>query len=235
MQDDNLSRKTTYFGGSQPGYNYRRRGEPYYCIDADATTATLTRFSALNAMRIELMEGSILNARRFDEMLELILTADAHCIVDTGTSSFVAVSHYMLENDVHEQIRQAGKEVAVHCIIVGGATLPETLNDLDALARQLPPEAGIIVWLNEHFGVIRGEAGQTFYDMEVYKTHKSRIAGIVHLPLRTAATFGEDVKQMLASNLTFDEAIASVDFNLMAKQRLRIMRDDIMKKLDAVL
>ncbi len=37
--------------------------------------------------------GTILNARRFDEMLEPILAEDAHCIVDTGTSSFVAISH----------------------------------------------------------------------------------------------------------------------------------------------
>ena len=38
-------------------------------------------------------------------MLEPILAEDAHCVVDSGTSSFVAVSHYLIENDVHEQIR----------------------------------------------------------------------------------------------------------------------------------
>ncbi len=70
---------------------YRHLREPVLCFDADATTATFSRFAALNVTRITLMEGTILNARRFDEMLEPILGEDAHCVVDTGTSSFVAV------------------------------------------------------------------------------------------------------------------------------------------------
>ena len=92
---------------------YRHLREPVLCFDADATTATFSRFAALNVTRITLMEGTILNARRFDEMLEPILAEDAHCVVDTGTSSFVAISHYLIENDVHEQIRLAGKKVVV--------------------------------------------------------------------------------------------------------------------------
>jgi tRNA A37 threonylcarbamoyladenosine biosynthesis protein TsaE len=40
---------------------------------------------------------------------------------------------------------------------------------------------------------------------------------------------------MMAANLTFDEAIDSPTFNLMARQRLKIMRDDITNKLSAVL
>ena len=70
-------------------------------------------------------------------MLEPILAEDAHCVVDTSTWSFVAVSHYLIENDVHEQIRLSGKKVVEHAIVVGGSTLKETLNDLYELARQL--------------------------------------------------------------------------------------------------
>ena len=95
---------------------YRHLREPVLCFDADATTATFSRFPALNVTRITLMEGTILNARRFDEMLEPILAEDAHCIVDTGTSSFVAISHHLIENDVHEQIRlrQEGRGARHH-------------------------------------------------------------------------------------------------------------------------
>jgi hypothetical protein len=213
---------------------YRQLREPVLCFDADATTATFSRFAALNVTRITLMEGTILNARRFDEMLEPILAEDAHCVVDTGTSSFVAVSHYLIENDVHEQIRLSGKKVVVHAIIVGGSTLKETLNDLYELARQLPPEVDIVVWLNEHFGLIK-QGDKTFTDMEVFKQNRHRIRGVVHLPLRTAATFGEDIKDMMARHLTFEEAVASPDFTLMAKQRLRIIEIDVRKKLRAIL
>ena len=214
--------------------HYRHLREPVLCFDADATTATFSRFAALNVTRITLMEGTILNARRFDEMLEPILAEDAHCVVDTGTSSFVAVSHYLIENDVHEQIRLSGKKVVVHAIIVGGSTLKETLNDLYELARQLPPEVDIVVWLNEHFGLIK-QGDKTFTEMEVFKQNRHRIRGMVHLPLRTAATFGEDIKEMMARHLTFEEAVASPDFTLMAKQRLRIIEIDVRKKLRAVL
>ena len=61
--------------------HYRHLREPVLCFDADATTATFSRFAALNVTRITLMEGTILNARRFDEMLEPILAEDAHCVV----------------------------------------------------------------------------------------------------------------------------------------------------------
>ena len=93
-------------------------------------------------------------------------------MIDTGTSSYVSLSNYLIENDVHRQIAAMGKQVVVHAIIVGsGRTLLETLNDLDDLATQLPEEVALIVWLNEHFGAIDGESGKAFKDMEVYQRH----------------------------------------------------------------
>ena len=47
--------------------------------------------------------------------------------------------------------------------------------------------------------------------------------------------FGEDIKEMMARHLTFEEAVASPDFTLMAKQRLRIIEIDVRKKLRAIL
>ena len=162
---------------------YRQLGEPALCFDADATTATFSSFAALDVTRILLMdEGRVLNTRRFDAVLEPVLVEDANAVVDTGTSSFVALSHYLIENDVHAQIRDAGKQVVVHAIIIGaGRTLAETLSDLDDLATQLPEEVQIIVWLNEHFGLIKQD-GKDFERMKAYETHRERIAGIVHLP-----------------------------------------------------
>ncbi len=77
--------------------------------------------------------------------------------------------------------------------------------------------------VNEHFGLIK-EGRKTFRDMAVYKAHAERIRAVVHLPLHTAATFGEDVKEMVKRHLTFEEAIGSPDFTLMAKQHLRLIR-----------
>jgi tRNA A37 threonylcarbamoyladenosine biosynthesis protein TsaE len=92
----------------------------------------------------------------------------------------------------------------------------------------------MVVWLNGHFGAIRQD-GKDFRDMQVYQTHKERVRGIVHLPQRTASTFGTDVKEMMQKHLTFDEAIASPDFSVMSKQRLKIIQRDVYRQLEPLL
>ena len=45
-------------------------------------------------------------------------------------------------------------------------------------------------------------------------------------------TFGYDLEIVLKSRLTFNQAIRSDEFNIMAKQRLKIVRNDIWNLLD---
>jgi hypothetical protein len=214
---------------------HRHLNLPVKCFDADATTATFSSFTALNVERIELLEGTVINDRGLDQVMEPVMTEAAHFVIDTGTSTYVAVSNYLIENDVHNQIRSAGKRVAVHVIIVGGGrTLRETLSDFDDLAAQLPPEVDIIVWLNEHFGEIRQD-GKAFREMQVYQEHQARVSGLVLLPQRTASTFGADVKEMMQKHLTFEEAVASPEFSLMSKQRLKIIQRDVYGQLESLL
>jgi hypothetical protein len=92
----------------------------------------------------------------------------------------------------------------------------------------------LIVWLNEHFGRI-AQDGKDFYDMEIYRRHKARIYAVISLPQRTASTFGADMADMMRRHLTFDEAIASPDFSVMAKSRLARIRKDVFDQLSACL
>lgn len=217
------------------GQFLRERGLPVILFDADATTSTFSSFAALSVTRIELMQGTQIDERRFDQILEKVLTEEAHAVIDTGTSSYVALSNYLIENDVHRQIAAMGKQVVVHAIIVGsGRTLIETLNDLDDLAIQLPEEVTLIAWLNEHFGAVF-QNGKVFEEMEVYLNHRHRIHAVLRLPQRTPATFGADLQEMMKRHLTFAEAIASPDFSIMARQRLAKVRQDIFAQMDAVL
>ena len=214
---------------------YRQHSAPVLCFDADATTSTFSSFAALKVTRIELMQGPRIDERRFDLILEKVLTDDAHAVIDTGTSSYVALSNYLIENDVHRQIAAMGKQVVVHAIIVGsGRTLLETLNDLDDLATQLPEEVTLIVWLNEYFGTI-GEDGKMFEEMEVHNRHRDRIHAIFRLPQRTAATFGADLQEMMKRHLTFEEAIAAPGFSIMARQRLTQVRREIFTQMEGAL
>ncbi len=217
------------------GQFYRQRELPVLLFDADATTSTFSSFAALVVTRIELMRGTQIDERRFDEILEKVLTEEAHAVIDTGTSSYVALSNYLIENDVHRQIAAMGKAVVVHAIIVGsGRTLLETLNDLNDLAGQLPEAVTLMVWLNEHFGTIL-EDDKAFEEMEVFQRHRHRIHAVLRLPQRTAATFGADLQEMLKRHLTFAEAIASPDFPIMARQRLTKVRQHIFTQLEAAL
>jgi hypothetical protein len=200
------------------------------CFDADAMTATLSSFKALNVRRVNMLDGNKIDARRFDEVLEPCLSCQADIIVDTGASSYAEWANYLIENDVHQTLIDAGRDVVVHAIIVGGASMMETLKDLADLAGQLPEEVVLVVWLNEHFGKI-AQVGKTFYDMEIYRHHRDRIHAVITLPERTASTFGADMAEMMRQHLTFDEAIASPAFQTMAKSRLNRIRKDVFDQL----
>jgi len=212
------------------------RGRPIRCFDGDATTATLSSFPALKAERLQMMlEGSIIDARRLDDFVEPAMTEQCDVLLDSGASTYAVLTNYALENDLFNQIHDAGKEVVVHAIVVGnGRTLRETLGDLDDLASQLPSFVTIIVWLNEHFGEIR-DGQKRFEDMAVYSKHKERIAGIVHLARRNVQTFGVDLDQMMRRHLTFVEAQQQSDLGAMARSRLKRVADDVFRQLDIVL
>lgn len=122
----------------------------------------------------------------------------------------------------------------IHSVITGGQALLDTLAGFDQLARQLPEEAEILVWLNEYFGDIATD-GKTFEDMKVYTKHQDRITGLLHIPRQIHDTFGKDVEGMLDRKLTFEEAIASPEFGLMAKQRLAMVKRHIFEQLALVI
>jgi hypothetical protein len=242
MQDMSISRpKVHFFMNSKGGVgkslasslvaqHLRARGAETSCFDADAMTATFSSFKALNVRRVDMLDGGRIDARRFDEVLEPCLNGQMDVIVDTGASSYAEWANYLLENDVHRSLIDAGRDVVVHAIVVGGASMAETLKDLDDLAGQLPDGVTLIVWLNEHFGKIR-HADKDFYEMEIYRRHRGRIHAVISLPQRTAATFGADMADMMRRHLTFDEAIGSDGFTVMAKSRLARIRSDVFTQL----
>jgi hypothetical protein len=82
--------------------------------------------------------------------------------------------------------------------------------------------------------VITGGQASAFPDMAVYKTHRDKVRGVVAIVRRNADTFGRDVEQMISRKLTFDEAVNTPDFTIMAKQRLRVIQRDLFEQLAAI-
>jgi len=203
-------------------------------IDTDPVNATLSGYQAFVTRRIELMEGSHLNERKFDEMMEAIFSEESHFVVDNGASSFIPLSNYLIENGAIDLIVGTGKQVVIHSVITGGQALLDTLGGFTQLAMQMPESAQIVVWLNEYFGAIEAD-GKRFEDMRAYITHQDRITGLVRIARQTSDTFGKDVELMLDRKLTFAEVAQGSHFGLMAKQRLAMVKRALFQQLANVI
>jgi len=99
-------------------------------FDADPVNSTLASFAALQTTKLELIEssdkGRRINPRRFDDLVEQIASQppEAHVIVDTGSSAFVPLLHYVVSNEVPAVLSQVGHELMVHTVVTGFAAPP---------------------------------------------------------------------------------------------------------------
>jgi hypothetical protein len=209
-----------------------RKGVAVKCVDTDPVNRTLAQYSALGAEWLSLRdEHNRIDQRAFDGLMERFLTEDgATFVVDNGASTFLPLWHYLLENNGLEYLRQQGRKVYVHTVITGGQALLDTLNGFNELA-QTTQERNIIVWVNEYFGRVEAE-GKRFSDMAAYHANAEKVCGAVVLAKRNQDTFGRDVEEMIASKLTFQEAISAARFSIMAKQRLKVVERDLFDQLD---
>lgn len=208
------------------------KGVDVLCIDTDPTNATLEGFASLNAKRIELMDGGTLVERNFDSMMEMIFAAEGDTVIDNGASSFIPLSHYLLENEAFEMIKEHGHRVCVHTVVTGGASLDDTLLGFRALAQQVSPYADLYVWINDALARVERD-GKRFEDMRVYAENKDAITGVIRLDAHTQSTFGEDMKNMLERKFTFDDVKQAASFNVMSKQRLATIRRRIFESIEA--
>ena len=207
---------------------------PLCLIDTDPVNASFTQYKAWEVQPLRLQEdgSSRINERRFDALMERLLNEEADFIIDNGAATFVPLSNYLIENQAVPMLLGAGKRVLVHAVITGGQGLADTVNGLNQLANQFPPEIALVVWLNPYFGPIEHE-GKAFRDMAVYKKHKDRIAAVIEIPAHTSDTFGADINEMLEKKLTFDEAVQSERFTIMSRQRLTLVRNALFERIGA--
>jgi hypothetical protein len=216
----------------------RDKGIAAKCFDADPLNQTLAGFAGLGVTKVDLMEttekGRRINPRRFDDLVEQIAeqSGESHVIVDTGSSSFVALVHYLVSNDVPDVLSQTGHELVVHTVVTGGQALLDTLHGVAQLVKQLD-NVRFVVWLNPFWGPI-AEDGKTFEQMKTYQDIKKRIQTVVNLPAFVDELFPQDIAAMLKSRLTFKEAIESPAFSLMSRHRLKVAQRDFYSRLDTL-
>jgi len=126
---------------------YRGRQFPVRCFDTDPGNATLAQYKALDVEHVgDLIQGGVINQKRFDPLIEKLLNGDGVAIVDTGASTFLPFWNYVLENEVLTLLETQDRQVYMHCVVTGGQAMKDTLNGLDRLA-QTTSRKSIIVWL----------------------------------------------------------------------------------------
>ncbi|MCL4135225.1 UNVERIFIED_CONTAM: hypothetical protein GTU68_022667 [Idotea baltica] len=208
------------------------------CYDTDPINNSFLNFEGLKVSVINIIEENQVNPRLFDDLMEKILASNNDVVIDSGATTFLNILNYIHEFYILDMLKEAGFTVYIHVVLSGGQDLRDTLNGLSELINkfELDKEANIIVWKNPYHGqfLINGEKLE---ETEKYLDIKDRINGVVTIndvPANQKATFGRDIEDLLERRLTYSEALESTDFTIMSKQRLKILKNDLFKKMDAV-
>ena len=207
------------------------KGHAPLCIDTDPVNATFHGYKALNVHRLEIMEGDEINPRHFDSLVDLVASSRHDAIIDNGASSFVPLSHYLITNQVPSLLQELGHELVIHTVITGGQALRDTVSGFAQMAAQFPNDAKFVVWLNPYWGAIEHE-GKRFQDMKACKDYSVQVAAIIEIPALKKETYGHDLNEMLQARRTFEESLQLASLPIMARQRLKIVRDRLYQQLE---
>ncbi|WP_228893002.1 nucleotide-binding protein [Pseudoduganella aquatica] len=207
------------------------KGTMPICIDIDPVNATFHGYQALDVQRLQIMEDDEINSRKFDALIELLAPLSGAAIIDSGASSFVPLSHYLISNQVPALLGEMGHELVVHTVITGGQALLDTVSGFAHLTSQFPAQAIFVAWLNPYWGPVEHE-GKGFEHMKAYLANRDRVSAIARIPHLKDETYGRDLGDMLQSRLTFDEALASSALTIMTRQRLKIIKSLLFSQLD---
>lgn len=204
------------------------------CFDTDQENTTFAHYAALDVKHVSVTnESRLIDPRKFDALMETLLTEDGNFVIDTGANTFSNLLAYMVENDVVTMLRDAGKTTYIHTIVGGGDTLNDTASGFYAIAQKVEATR-IVLWCNEHFGTLTTAEGRPFVETQAYKQSAARLSGIVTLYRRNAATFGEDIRKLNTKRHTISQALSSSDYTLMEKQRIKTFSRDVFGQLQAV-
>lgn len=204
--------------------------EPLYCADTDPSNQTFSGIKFFNAQHINIMtQDKGIDRSQFDTLIDKLLSHDGNCVIDNGSSSFLPILAYMMENQVVQFLQEEGHKVYIHVVVVGGAGLNETMAGVDMLLANQP--ANLVVWLNEYYDGPVTKNGKTFEESEVYLRNEERFAGVIHVPQRSHDTYGKDLSAMSVAKLSFTEAMASPKFQTMPRQRLKTVYTHISDQL----
>jgi adenylylsulfate kinase-like enzyme len=208
------------------------RGPNAKFIDADPVNRTLSRYKALGVERFELTDHGIVNPKRLEALVNRIVNADNHLVVDCGASTFLALQNHFQKAKMFRRLTSAGRNVYFHTVITAGQAQDDTLERFRELTVDTVPHRKIVVWLNEYFGRIEYDE-KPFIETALYQNGKDRMAALITFRRQSPDTFGHDMDVMICRKQTFDEAIETEgSHSTMRKHRLGMVQRELFDQLD---
>lgn len=206
---------------------YLKQQKDVCCIDTDPINPTFSKFKNLEVEHLDLLTSpNRINERLFDTLIEKILLSQKIFVIDNGAGGFLAISNYMLENDIINVL--AEQDVYIHIPITGGQAFKETAKGLLSIAKQFDQKTKNVLWINEFFGKL----DKDIKAFPFYKEIQDRIMAQIIIPEQSIDTFGEDIKMMFTEHKTFDEVGKDEGLKFMVKRRLHIFREQIFIQLE---
>lgn len=211
-------------------YLREKYGEIVKGFDTDPTNQSFLAFKGLGVELIEIVEGkNRVSERKFDDLIEALLEAEI-AVVDNGSTGFLPVCNYIIQNEVIDFLIESRKKVLIHIPITGGQTFIDTAEGLVSICEQFPETAEVILWINEFFGPLE----KKLEEYKFYKRVQDRINNIVTIHEQDPDTFSTDITIMLTQRKTFEELTNDPAVNKMVKRRLRIYKESLFKQLTEI-
>jgi hypothetical protein len=194
-------------------------GKTVVSYDTYPENPTFSSYQELGAIQVKIKDGDAIDKGAFDSLFEAIcgLPADTHVVVDSGSTSFGALSGYIKENRAFEFLREQNNIVYLHTVVTGGQAIVDTTTSLQRLAVNFP-DIPIVVWLNPYFGKIVMD-GKQFEDFTVYRNHGSQFDSLIKIP-ETDELLSRNLADLYAKRMTFDAGMNASSTGLMARNRI---------------
>lgn len=206
------------------------------CADTDPVNKTFSKYLSLDVAPVNIEENGNIITKKFDPLMEQIISTDSDFVIDNGSATFMALTKYLVENDIYQVMSENGKKVFIHSVLVAGQAQSDTYDGLTELIGKVNKFAKVVIWENEFWGNVNFD-GHPITASKLYKEadKASKIAGVVNLVNRSQSdTFVDDMKQMTGRNMTLADVKKSADFSFLAKNRLQKVYSEVFTELDKI-
>lgn len=214
----------------------RDQGQSVDAFDLDSANNTLSQFSALEAVTVDIQseeDPQHVDHRKFDVLLESLTASKAgHLVIDIGASIVQDFINHLRDLDFFSLTEELDLKVTIHTPVSGGQGLLDNLGGLKTIHDYIQGKSEYVIWANPYFGELSAK-GITLENMKSIRAIKT-LKGIVFIPKWASDPQEGDVNKMVTLKLTYDEVQDSPEFGFFNKTRLKKVKENFYSLIEVV-